>query len=41
MLSLSEKKKGCGLVGTLCATLEEIHTDRTGPQTHSDRVHKG
>ena len=28
-----------GLVGTLCATLEELYTERTGPQTHSDRVH--
>ena len=27
------------LVGTLCATLEELYTERTGPQTHSDRVH--
>ena len=25
-----------GLVGTLCATLEELYTERTGPQTHSD-----
>ena len=30
-----------GLVGTLalCATLEELYTERTGPQTHSDRIH--
>ena len=28
-----------GLVGTLCATLEELYTERTGPQTHSNRVH--
>ena len=28
-----------GLVSTLCATLEELYTERTGPQTHSDRVH--
>ena len=27
------------LVGTLCATLEELYTERTGPQTHSDRIH--
>ena len=32
-------EKGCGLVGTLCVTLEELHTERTGHQTHSDRVH--
>ena len=26
-------------MGTLYATLEELYTERTGPQTHSDRVH--
>ena len=24
-------------MSTLCATLEELYTERTGPQTHSDR----
>ena len=28
-----------GLLRTLCVTLEELYTERTGPQTHSDRVH--